>query len=198
MFFATPAFDLDLFLLINQHWRNDVFDVLMPLLSSMTVLMICMTVALFFAVYKRGWRQVLLFVVLMVAMGGADSSSKFVKKQIFRVRPLNEIAGTFYREDGEWRTRAADFVRTKERGTSYPSAHAANTMCLAVLAMLMWPALRKWPLLLPLVVGYSRLYLGKHYPTDVVAGWLLGFVVAGLMWILWRTIQKQFLSHWEF
>jgi len=39
------------------------------------------------------------------------------------------------------------------------------------------PRLRRGIWALPLVVGWSRVYLGKHYPTDILGGWLLGLLV---------------------
>jgi len=56
--------------------------------------------------------------------------------------------------------------------------------------------------LLPLVIGYSRVYLGFHYPTDVVGGWLLGGCIGwlsaevGLRWLTRRDGRKLALpSH---
>lgn len=194
MFFATPLLDLQLFLLINQHWRCGLFDTLMPLFSSTAVLAAFLVAAVAFAVIKGGKRQLICFLILLMGMGIADFSTKLAKDQIYRVRPLNAVAGTWYVENSEWRTRPADFVRTKERGTSYPSAHAANTMTLALLALLLWPRLKRWPLLVPLITGYSRVYLGKHYPTDVLAGWLWGVVVAGAVWLAWKELERRFPS----
>lgn len=192
MFFATPALDLHLFLLINQHWHSGLLDTIMPLFSSMAVLMTLLAGAMAVTVLKGGKKQLIIFLVLLAGMGMSDFSTKLAKEQIHRVRPLNALAGTRYVEDGQWRTRPYTFVRTKENGSSYPSAHAANTMTLALLALLLWPKLKAWPLLLPLVTGYSRVYLGKHYPTDVLAGWLWGVIVAGAVWLLWRGLSRRY------
>jgi len=196
MFFQTLPLDLKLFLIINQHLRCWLFDVTMPVFSSTAALVALAAVLLVYAVYKGGKRQIIFFLILAAGMGLTDFSTNLVKKQVQRVRPLNAIAETYLVENGEWQQRPADFVQTKEAGTSYPSAHSANTMCMAVLAMLIWPALKKWPLLIPFLSGYSRIYLGKHYPTDVLAGWVFGVVTGLAVWLVWeygirRRIEKK-------
>lgn len=197
MFALASTIDLDLFLLINQQWRLGLFDFIMPILSSMSVLLAILGISLICAVKKNGKRQIIFFLILFAGMGLTDFTTNLIKKQVQRVRPLNAIAETYYQESSEWQTRPTDFVQTKEYGRSFPSAHSSNSMCLAILAILLWPALKKWPLFLPLLVGYSRIYLGKHYPTDVLGGWLWGLIVAGIVWMIWTRFGKRYMPQNE-
>lgn len=68
---------------------------------------------------------------------------------------------------------------------SFPSGHAMGTMALfTALCVLTWPTKRRWPVLatgaiVVFFVGLSRIYLGVHFPSDVLCGWL-----ASLSWVL--------------
>jgi undecaprenyl-diphosphatase len=67
---------------------------------------------------------------------------------------------------------------------SMPSAHAASAFAAAVAVGLLHPRLR-WPLVaLAALIAFSRVWLGVHYPTDVIAGAALGAVVALVLWRL--------------
>ncbi len=189
MYFQTPGLDLDIFMLVNQS-RSPLLDAFMPLVSSKLAMFVLLALACAWMVRKHGKIQLVYFLVLLAGMGCTDFGTKQIKDATDRLRPLNSIAGTYYMNDQGWAQRPPDYVSTKKTGgTSYPSAHAANTMVLAVLAMLIWPKTKPWMLILPLATGYSRLYLGKHFPTDVLAGWLFGLVAAGLIWLVWKRIE---------
>lgn len=196
MFFDTPAFDLWLFELINQHWHVFWLNGIMRLLSSKTLLFLLFVPAALLTARRLGRRQLILFVVLLAAMGLTDLTTSMVKDSIQRVRPLNSLPNTHFVEDGQWQQRPADFVSTKTSGSSYPSAHASNSMCLAALVLLFWgtrmrQGLRAAVAALPFWVGYSRLYLGKHFPSDILAGWLYGMVLAILVWLIWKYMLEQ-------
>lgn len=91
-----------------------------------------------------------------------------------------------------------------EHNYSFPSGHAMGSMTLAaVLVLLCWPTRWRWAviaLMVPftLMVGFSRLYLGVHYPSDILAGWSVAtaWVVAVYLLVYgsrlrpWRTGQN--------
>jgi undecaprenyl-diphosphatase len=68
------------------------------------------------------------------------------------------------------------------RTYSFPSGHAASTFGAAVSVSRMWPQTRVVWWTLAILIGYSRVYLGHHYPLDVIGGGLLGIGIA--FWVL--------------
>jgi undecaprenyl-diphosphatase len=65
---------------------------------------------------------------------------------------------------------------------AFPSGHATATFSAAVTVSRMWPTTRVLWWTLAIAIGYSRIYLGHHYPLDILGGAVLGVLVA--MWVL--------------
>lgn len=85
---------------------------------------------------------------------------------------------------------------------SFPSGHSMNNMAYySMILLLTWKYIKniKWKWLLsivcivmPLSIGISRIYLGVHYATDVVVGWILGFAIAYLIYqLFFKGKQEQ-------
>ena len=89
---------------------------------------------------------------------------------------------------------SADPMDVAAQGYSFPSGHCANAAaCYGSLAVheRKRKVLRVLALVLPVLVGFSRVFVGAHYPTDVLAGWLLGLVVITLVPWLRRKTKKR-------
>lgn len=71
-------------------------------------------------------------------------------------------------------------------GTSFPSAHAALTMALAIATYQWYPRLGRVLVLLAFVIGFSRMFVGVHYPLDVLVGFLIGTTIPLLVRFVWE------------
>ncbi|MDQ7031714.1 MAG: phosphatase PAP2 family protein [Desulfonauticus sp.] len=175
-YFKPLDWELHLFWLINHSWKNIFFDYLMPILSSSTFWGIIIACFLLYCLGKKRFYLVIYLILALCWVGINDFTSNIPKKQIGRIRPLNALPGCHFFEDNVWHTRPKNFTPSKPRGTSYPSAHAANSFLLCALLGFKFRRLKKYLWFIPLVIGYSRIYLGKHYPLDILAGYLWGLV----------------------
>ena len=59
-------------------------------------------------------------------------------------------------------------------GQSFPSTHAINNACIAILLSLLFPFMRVPLCIIAFLIGYSRIYVGVHYPLDVFGGFIIG------------------------
>ncbi len=109
----------------------------------------------------------------------ADQGSNLMKDSFKRYRPCHNI-------DLQSKVH---LVNNKCGGKfGFVSAHAANSMALALFVVLMLR--KKYAVLVPimisytLLISYSRIYLAQHYPLDILGGWMLGILVALLVYRL--------------
>jgi membrane-associated phospholipid phosphatase len=193
MFFHTPDWEMTLFKWINQTWQNPLFDILMPLFSSHAVLW---TLAIVLAAIglKQGRAPMTVVLGLAISIGVSDLTCSLIKESVGRVRPHQSVGETRFQQSGAWVALPEDFTATRQRGSSFPSAHAANA---AAAALVLFAAYRRkaiWAL--PLVIGYSRIYLGKHFPVDILAGWATGLAVTAVLLPIYPAVLSRVRSRW--
>ena len=177
-------FDEHLFHLINQHWQNAFFDWLLPHWRNKYFwipLYVCITI---FTIWKLRAKSIIFLVAVILTITLSDTiSSKVVKPTIQRLRPCNVE-----------RLEAVVIERIPcGGGYSFTSSHATNHFALAVfLSLTLGARYRRirWPLLLwAASIAYAQVYVGVHYPLDVVAGAILGTVIGLVMAKIYKKIQ---------
>jgi membrane-associated phospholipid phosphatase len=124
--------------------------------------------------------------VLGAAVGLTDFFGGQLKWVFERVRPCRALT---------------DAVKIEPSGCgglfSFPSNHAANTAALAAFLQVLYPKSGwiTWPIVA--FVGFSRVFIGAHYVTDVLGGWILGGMIGGgVAWALlqWPIFRKKLES----
>jgi undecaprenyl-diphosphatase len=164
------AVDRWTFLLINRTLQNPAFDLVMPVLSDKRVglVLVLFLVPLLFARYGSQVWPALAVAVIAIAL--SDQGTGLLKEIFQRPRPCHVLTDIHL---------LAGCTRT----FAMPSNHASNVF---VLAGVVWTARIAWRwvvLVLALGIAYSRVYLGVHYPADVIVGAVWG---AALGWGLMR------------
>ena len=164
--------------LIINHFSNDSADILMIAISDKKTWIPLYLGLLFLFNKVFGWKHSLVILIAIILnLVFTDQISVLFKEYFLRLRPCHEAS-------------LIDLLKLPHGcGGQYGfvSSHAANTMGLAVLVSLILK--NRWITMAMLSFafanGYSRIYLGKHYFFDVIGGFILGGLIA---WIIYKTM----------
>ena len=200
--------DTDLFLFFNRSLVNPFFDWLMPVLSGSNgvktpFLVVVIATGIVLAIFgNRRLRLCLGFTLLIVATNDGLVCNS-IKNTVHRARPfvtlpaarLFGVIGKGYVAP-EFSAAGVDMATDKGSHNSMPSAHAANFFA-ATMALFLFYRRSLWFMLpLALAVSFSRLYNGVHYPSDVLAGAILGagwaVAMAVALETAWRFFGKKY------
>lgn len=179
------AWDQDTFLKlheVNSTW----LDPFMVFISAMGAWYGVGILVILFLVFRFGRMGAWVSLFMALTVGFNAGLNNLVKYIIMRPRPINT--------DG-----LSDVVRALEGyDTSYSfySGHTTNSFCLAVFSLLV--VRNRWySMIITLwatVVAYSRIYVGKHYPLDLVVGFFVGIFVGLAGYLIFDNFRKKKLQ----
>ncbi len=202
--------DQSLFHLVNSTWAHPALDLPMAAISSWDFWWPIAVLACLFAVIFGGFRGRAFVVCIGLVIGFTDGLVvRTLKNTIERPRPYQVLDGV----------RILDLQKAKPRllalakpvkieisepsiqpvtGNAFPSGHAANNFALATVLAVFY---RRWGWLyfLPAtLVAFSRVYVGSHYPSDILVAAIIGAgcgcLVLALLETIWRRLAPRVAS----
>lgn len=201
--------DQKLFSLINAKWTSPALDSFMAALSSLPAWAPLIVLAVALAAVRGGFRARAMLVVLAVVIAVMDMGvSDTIKKIVNRPRPREAQAGVRVvdLQPGALRILSAfkPAVVTRSKapdeppaGHSFPSGHAINTFSAATVLTLFYKRRGLLAFIPAALVGYSRIYTGAHWPSDVLVSAFLGVGATLLLVIVlelaWRKLGGRLM-----
>lgn len=168
------AIDTALLRILNVQCPNSFFDHFIPLFSDIDKWKIPLFLFLLFIVIKERWKGALIVAGLGLTIVLSETmSTQVVKELVDRSRPCHIH---------EW----VRSVGHCPKSPSFTSTHAANIFAATTFLSFFFTGWRFPMLAVAILVGYSRVYKGVHYPFDVLGGAILGVGCAWAVFILFR------------
>ncbi len=185
------AIDTALFVFLNTKLTHPVLDSVMPFVTDQEnwyPVLVGLWLALIIWGGRRG-RMAAVALIIAIALTDQISCS-VIKPLVGRVRPCNALTPAQCR-----------LLVGRSSAMSFPSAHAANSFAMATVASWWLRGLAPLFYFVAVVVAYSRVYVGVHYPLDALAGAVLGALLGRLaLWLVvgvrrrwdrWREIRNM-------
>jgi undecaprenyl-diphosphatase len=179
--------DQEIFFLINGEWHVSWLDQIMPHWRDKKTWIPLYVLLAGFLFYKYKLKGLYFILAVALTVGIADTvSSKLIKKSVQRVRPCNDLE---IKEE-------VQLLAGCGKGYSFTSSHATNHFAIGVfialtLGYLFWWA--RWPFILwAASIAYGQVYVGVHYPLDVLCGALAGTLIGwgvALVYRRWEAIS---------
>ena len=177
--------DQQLFELINGTWTNGFLDMVFPWWRDKKTWYLLYLIIIGFALMKFRLKGLYFILAVVLSLGLADlCSSQLMKKNVKRLRPCNDME---FKEDVRLLVHCG-------RAYSFTSSHAANHFAIASFISLTLGLLYgwiRWPLLLWAgSISYGQVYVGVHYPLDILVGGLIGILIGFIGAKLYLRAEK--------
>ena len=183
MIAGLDRIDRLILIFLNRALSNTVFDWFMPIITNQDLWLVPLILVWFTLLIKGGKRGRIAAVILVFTIAMTDVvAAQIIKPFVGRLRPSHAIPDMINLLVG--------------RGGKYGfvSNHAANMFASATILGYFYTRWRPWLFILAGVVAFSRVYIGVHYPGDVLFGALFGYCVAWLWLTLWVIVKMRELK----
>ncbi|QXV65071.1 phosphatase PAP2 family protein [Mucilaginibacter sp. 21P] len=174
-----PDFLLDLdrhlFYIINHEWANPFFDTVLPVMRNAKFWIPLYVFIIGFSIWRYKKQGAVMVLFLALSAGFADfTSASIIKPAVHRLRPCRDPY-----------TSAAVISRVPcGTGYSFPSTHATDHFAIAIFLGIIFYKRHKWIMPLAILwaatISFAQVYVGVHFPVDVVLGALYGSLVGWL------------------
>ena len=181
--------DRYLFHFVNHGLANPFFDLIMPYLRNPKFWIPLYLFIISFCIWKFKKQGLLIIIFLALCAGFADrTSAGIIKPLIKRTRPCRNLV---------------DLKTDMERvncgtGYSFPSTHATDHFAMAFFLILLfykkWKWIWFWGILWAGVISFAQVYVGVHYPIDVIGGAIYGMIVGWLFLWLFKKFGIRICS----
>ncbi|MDH6354074.1 undecaprenyl-diphosphatase [Dysgonomonas sp. PH5-45] len=176
LLYDFPQWDSDLLVWINEK-QHSLLDPAMIFFSTYFFWGAILILILCFMAYKYRKRGTIAVFFLLMTIGLNSGLSNLLKIIVMRPRPCEALNGV------------VNVLEDCGSSYSFFSAHSSNSFCLALFTALFFRN-RYYSMFIffwATLIAYSRMYVGKHYPLDVVCGIAFGLLMG---WLGYKTYQK--------
>lgn len=180
IFDSIAIIDRDLFFSINQLPHNALFNFIGVLLSAGSGFIWFFVIALFLAFRKTKFAYRTMLSILLAALLTQFFVVVVFKPLIARPRPDMTHESAIIVGSPFESIVPSRFTNLLNNDYAFPSGHATMAAAGAFILSRVLPRKKKYWYTLAIAIALSRLYLGKHYPLDIIGGLLLGLLVGWL------------------
>jgi membrane-associated phospholipid phosphatase len=192
--------DQTLFHLINERWTNPALDLFMAAISNSQIWKPVFVVIVLIMVVFGGFKARACIICILLSLIVAEQFTGLLKTAFDRRRPkqvqvvrmveLQKTRPMFLTLFKEPAIRYSDQSDRNNSGPSFPSGHMTNNTVIAVCLTLFYRRRGALYWILTAAIGYSRIYLGAHWPSDIFATFFLAagetLLILAVLELLWR------------